>query len=649
MKAMDRPGGEDILPTSKKTRALLAYLCFSEGARLPRGHLAGLIWETAAERQARDNLRHSLAELERVGAWKIESNLETVRLDTTHCWIDAFETPGDSEILLRDLYGGISNEFDRWLLRERSRFENRWQVRLETKLHDAEEQNALPDLRINAARELLNFIPNHESAVRSLMIAFADRGDPLLAIREYERFRILIGKDEMLPAAKTVALYESIRRGPVGNAFRNRQADEIKAAATTDGGVFSLITTGRGDGPPAHPSIAVLPLRNLSGDVVHDYIAEGLVEDLSEGLARVPTVSVISRYSAAAFRHQERPPQEIGDALGVQYVLSGSIRVVGDDLRLNMELADTRTGMAIWHNRYDEKAFDLLELQHRLAEAVARSVAPRIHHTELNRVHIKRPDDYDAYDLFLRAQENMHSPSRETFEAAGALFRAAIERERHYATAMAWFAHWHVLRVGQGWSSDPAEDTARAEHFARHAVECDGNEPMALAIQGHIAGYLHRDFDLARARFDLALRINPNSSRAWLWSSYRHAWVGEGPDAVTNVNKAMALSPYDPLESAYSGAASVAYLANQQYNRAIEFALRCIGENRGYTTAYKALVLGLSLAGREKEAKTPVNQLLTLEPNFSVEKFRQKSPAGTGEIGALFCDALARAGVPLAN
>jgi adenylate cyclase len=201
--------------------------------------------------------------------------------------------------------------------------------------------------------------------------------------------------------------------------------------------------------------------------------------------------------------------------------------------------------------------------------------------------------------------------------------------------------------VGQGWSPDASRDADEAENFARQAVECDATDPMALAIQGHIAGYLHRDFGLARARFETALRINPNSARAWLWSAYTYAWVGEGAPAVVNIKQAMALSPYDPLECAYSGAASVAYLADRQYNRAIEFALRSIGENRGYTTAYKALILGLALADRAAEAKTPVHQLLALEPNFTVEKFRSKSPAGAGAIGDLFCGALAKAGVPL--
>jgi tetratricopeptide (TPR) repeat protein len=170
------------------------------------------------------------------------------------------------------------------------------------------------------------------------------------------------------------------------------------------------------------------------------------------------------------------------------------------------------------------------------------------------------------------------------------------------------------MRVGQGWSPNPAGDTVQTDHFAQRAVECDETEPMALAVQGDVATYLHKDFDLAISCFETALHINPNSARAWLWNANAHAFIGEGTRAVEKVNRAMALSPYDPLVCSYSGGASMAYLADRQYARAIEFALRCIRENRGYTSAYKLLVMALVLEGHGVEARSPVHQLLLLEP-----------------------------------
>jgi TolB-like protein/DNA-binding SARP family transcriptional activator len=646
------PTDEDILPRARKTQAILAYLCLSEGERLSRSRIAGVIWDRSGEAQARDNLRHALYELDRAGAsWQLEKDHHTVRLDTTACWIDAFESPERADLLLDSLHG-ISPSFDQWLIGERVRYEARWQTILEQKLDDLVEQNAAPALRAEVARKLLNAVPTCEHAIRSLMTAFADLDERAEAIREYERFRLMADTNGLPLSAKTVALYEAIRLGSRTKALRPLDGTEKTAGSASAPAQEKLDQIGAGASVASRPSdfepsIAVLPFRNLSLEKGHDLVAEGLAEDLVEALSRVPSLFVISRLSAAAFKKQDRPPREIGRALGVRYVLSGSVRMIGERLRLIVELTDTGTGRALWISKFDEKFSDLLEVQNRLAETVVLSVAPHLRSAEVNRVRIKRPEHQDAYDLFLRAQENMHNPSRAVFETAGPLFGAAIDREPQYAAALAWKAYWHVMRVGQGWSPDRADDTKQAEHFAQRAIECDHVEAMGFAVQGHLAAYLHKNFDSAFACFETALCNNPNSARAWLWNAAAHSWLGEGAPAVEKINRAMALSPYDPLTCAYSGIASMAYLADRQYARAIEFALRCRRENPSYTHAYRVLIFALVLAGREKEARTPAGQLLQLEPSFTVQQFRHQSPVSAGPLGEIYCDALARAGVPL--
>jgi TolB-like protein/DNA-binding SARP family transcriptional activator len=651
VRAINRPGGENILPAAKKTQAVLAFMCLAQGERLLRSRVAGLIWDRSPERQARDSLRHALNELEGIGTWRCETDHESLRLDTASCWVDAFETPAQSDLLLDDLHG-LSSSFDQWLLGERMRFEARWQNALEHELKDLIAGTAAPELRAAAARNLLNVVPTHEFAVRSLMAAFVDMEEPAQAIREYERFRTLIkATHDMPPSAKTTALSEAIRRTcrlgatPLSNGTGLRREPAGPAA-----GALPLGAAKQADGRPASdlpPSIAVLPFQDLSAGAGHDYVASGLVEDLIEALSRVPGLFVISRLSAAAFGNHGRPPREIGEALGVRYILSGSVRATGDRLRLIFELTDTCAGTVLLASRFDERFSDVLDAQDRLADAVVRAVAPHVRSAELKRIRRKRPEDQGAYDLLLRAQENMHKPNRVAFETAEKLFDAAIAREPGYATALAWRAYWHVMRVGQGWSPDPARDTAQADHFARQAVECDAAEPMAFAVQGHVAAYLHKDFARAFAAFDAALQINPNSARAWLWNAYAHAWIGDGPRAVAKVNRAMALSPYDPLVCAYSGGAAIACLANGQYSRAIEFALRCIRENRAYSAVYKVLIASMVLAGRESEARGYAHQLMLLEPRFTVDEHRRRFPGSTGPLIGPYCEALAAAGIPL--
>jgi TolB-like protein/DNA-binding SARP family transcriptional activator len=677
------PGGADFLPRSRKTRGLIACLCLAQGERISRGRLVGLLWDRSAEAQARMSLRQSLSELNslvnRHVPGLVEIDRDSIRIDVRKCWVDALailEASADatadtstllqpySERLLEDLEG-ITPSFDQWLTAERTRFEDRVRKILEAELDRLTEQNAKPEVRAAGARRLLNFEPTHEGAVRSLMKAFAQMGDRTQAIREFERCRqVLLTVLDLPPSKETIAVYEAVRIESPQIAsptiFEEPPGVESSKAAEAESFALSPVRweiKKQGDPvtAPAHdtgreprrePSIAVLPFRNLTNDPAHHFVAEGLVEDLIEALSRVPNLFVISRLSTLAFRNQDRHPRDIGDVLGVRYVLSGSLRVLDDRLRLTIELTDTQLGAVLWLSKLDERFADLFEVQDRLSEMIVRKVAPYLHAAEMNRIRIKRPDSLEAYDLFLRAQENMYNSSRSVFETSEALFDAAIAKDPHYAAALAWRAYWHVLRVGQGWSPDPAHDATQADHFARTAIECNSMEPMALAVHGQVASYLYKDFDLAFRRFEAALRINANAAPAWMWSAAAHAWMGDGPRAIEEINKAMALSPYDPLMYAYNAYASIAYLVDGQYERAIECALRSLRENRTYTAAHRLLVIALVLADREHEAQVSARRLLELEPGLTVTGFRRRYPGSASPQADLFCDALATAGIP---
>jgi TolB-like protein/DNA-binding SARP family transcriptional activator len=680
------PGGIDFLPRGRKTRALLACLCLSGGDRVARNHLVALLWDRSACAQARMSLRQSLSELNgtanRHVPGLVEIGRNSVRIDLGKCWVDALAmlragtgSASDSgnlfelyrERILDDL-DGITPTFDRWLKVERTRFADRVREILEAEIERLSEQNAKPEVRALAARRLLDFEPTHEGAVRSLMKAFVEMGDRAQAIREFERCRGLLRS--MLgspPSKETMAVYEEVRIDApqvTSSAVVAESAgvEPNEAAEAMPLGLspvrWEIKQQSDPAAPPAdrlgheqrrEPSIAVLPFRNLTGDPAHHFVAEGLVDDLTEALSRVPNFFVISRLSTLAFRNQDRHPREIGNVLGVRYVLSGSMRVLEDRMRLLIELTDTELGAPLWVSKLDERFADLFEAQDRLSEMIVKKVAPSLHAAEMNRIRVKRPDSLEAYDLFLRAQENMHNSSRAVFETSGMLFEAALAKDPHYSAALAWRAYWHVLRVGQGWSPDPMDDALQADRFARAAIECNSLEPMALAVHGQVASYLYKDFDLAFRRFEAALRINANAAPAWMWSGAAHAWMGNGPRAVEEVNRAMALSPYDPLSYAYNAYASVAYLVDGQYERAIERALSSLRENPTYTAAHRLLVIALVLTGRENEAQASARRLLELEPGLTVTGFRRRYPGSSSPHVDLFSDALARAGIPLSR
>ncbi len=640
--------GTELIVRSRKTRAILAVLCLSGGKRVSRSRLIGLLWNLSADAQARMSLRHALSELNglfnRQTPHLIEIDREGARLNTALCWIDVLAAPDRPERLLDDM-DGISAAFDQWLASERAQFDDGRRESLEREIERLAQDDAPLQLRIAAARRLIAFEPTHEGAVRSLMMALVKSGDRPQAIREYERCReALQTKLDLPPSKETQDLYEAVRL----LASKRTRAVPIEAPGAELAENAAIPSpSGRDEtaAPKHHPSIAVLPFVDLANGRLPAGVADGLVEDLIQVLSRVPNFFVISRLSTLAFRDQVRPPREIGEVLGVKYVLSGSIRLGAHRMRVTAELTETGSGAALWLATFDEELGDLLEIQERLAYTIVRRVAPYLHAVELKRIQSKRLTDLGAYELLLRAQENMHNSSRDVFDATEELLDKAIERDPRYAAALAWRAHWHVLRIGQGWSPDPEHDTEQASYFAQRAIECDPLEPMAHVVSGHIASFLRKDFDTAFRHFETALELNPNCALAWLWSAASRAYTGDGPRAIHEIHKAMALSPYDPLMYAYSGIAGVAYLADGQYERAIEYALRSLRENKTYTSSYKVLVIASQLAGKEEQARCAADELLKLEPELTVEQFRKRHPS-RGPRTELYCDALARAGIP---
>src|SRR5579863_6570924 len=600
------PDGAELVIRSRKTRAIIAVLCLSGGKRVSRSRLIGLLWNLSADAQARMSLRHALSELNglfnRQRPHLIEIDREGVRLNTGLCWVDILTAPERPERLLDDM-DGISASFDQWLASERAQFDDRRRENLEQEIERLAGDNAPLQLQIAAARKLIAFEPTHEGAVRSLMKALVKSGDRPQAIREYERCReALQTKLDLPPSKETGDLYEAVRLlasnrpravPPETPVVKHGESVAIPSPADPS-------PSGGGEivAPQHQPSIAVLPFVDLANGRLPGGVADGLVEDLIQVLSRVPNFFVISRLSTLAFRDQARQPREIGEILGVKYVLSGSIRLGTHRMRVTAELTETGSSAALWLATFDEEFGDLLEIQERLAYAIVRRVAPYLHAVELKRIRGKRLTDLGAYELLLRAQESMHNSSRDVFDATEELLDKVIERDPRYAAAHAWRAHWHVLRIGQGWSPDAEHDTERASYFAQRAIECDGLEPMAHVVSGHIASFLRKDFDTAFRHFETALDLNPNCALAWLWSAASRAYTGDGSRAVHEITKAMALSPYDPLMYAYSGIAGVAYLTDGQYERAIEYARRSVRENKTYTSSHRLLVVAYQLAGR---------------------------------------------------
>jgi len=374
------------------------------------------------------------------------------------------------------------------------------------------------------------------------------------------------------------------------------------------------------------PSIAVLPFREYELVDRTSYFAEGIVEDIIGALASLPDLFVISRSSTLAFRDANATARIVADALGVQYVLSGSVWRTPDKIRTIAELCDTETGGILWTDSVEGSVSDIFALQDRLSERIVTTIAPHLRRAELRRALRKRPESLDAYDFVLRGLDLLYRLRREEFEQAREMFRRAIALDAAYATPYALSAQWHSIRYGQGWSENPADDITAVNELAAAALERDPFDARALSLCGHVRAFLLRDHAGALALFQRAVAASPNSSDAWVWSSPTYSYLGDGAEAARRATHSLRLSPLDPHSFLPHTALALAHYTRGDFDAAVASGRTAMGENPRYTAVQRILIASLAAAERLDEARRVAQTFLSQEPAFRVKAFCSAHP-----------------------
>jgi TolB-like protein/CRP-like cAMP-binding protein len=394
------------------------------------------------------------------------------------------------------------------------------------------------------------------------------------------------------------------------------------------------------------PSIAVVPFRVVSPDGAAEILGDGLAEETIAALSRVADFFVVSRLSSMAFRGRAHAAQRIGELLGVQYVVSGSLQAEDTRALLLAELADARDGRILWTERIEGNLVDLFVMQAEMARGIVERVAPFIRSIELQRARITSPEQLDAFGLLLRGIELMHKASPEEFARAEGTLRASMQRDPTSPLPYAWLAKWHVLRIITGSSPDPAADSRQATQYAEHALQRDPLDAVALAVSAFVAAWITHDLDVTERRVAEALAANANEPLAWILDAGAHAWRGRGPQAAHSAERAMSLSPLDPLMYFFASVASTANLVAGRHEEAIRLARQSLSTNRLHTPSLRALAVGQVMSGRTSEACDTVRVLRRLEPRLTVRTFRERYPGRESPQAEIFARALLAAGLP---
>lgn len=614
--ASGRPAG---LPT-QKSRLLLVLLAMPAGQAHARGKLAGLLWPDRGEEQARASLRNALSALRVVlGAGAIEADYETVRLrpgvvDSDVAWLDALHDAPERAVRLDDLrpftrtlLDGVDlsgTALDEWLAFERARCGG-----LVQRLFEAVAERFRADRRdhdaVEVAKALLNLDPLRERSHRLLMRLYAEQGDRSQALAQFRRCRVLL--------AETLSVEPSLETSEL--------AREIAGADASKGVVvpFKAATPLPIRREPGYNlSIAVLPFSSLSAEADQRFLADGMCEDIANLLSRQKDFSVIARQSSAEFGPEPAGAAEAAERLGVRYILAGSVMRFMERVRIGVQLIDAAGKRCVWAERYDRTLPEIFAVQDEIAAQIVGTVDAAVRLAERENAVRRPPANLDAWGLFHRGLWHAFNFSAEDSRAAAGYFSQSIAVAPDFALPHAGLAYVCLLRIVWDMEGNPRTLLEEGLGHARRAVSLDGTSAFSLVVLGRLLTVAGK-IDVAVETLKLARDLNPSFAQAYFGLAQALLWAGRPAEALPNVERALRLSPRDPLASMFLtlGAFCHFYLANLA--SAEEFARRAIALQARENWSRVALAAMLVESGRVEEARHLIREARHANPAMSLK------------------------------
>jgi adenylate cyclase len=412
-------------------------------------------------------------------------------------------------------------------------------------------------------------------------------------------------------------------------AWRMRLADEASPAIASTSRPVQVLAL------PDKPSIVVLPFDNMSAEPGQDYLADGIVEAITAALSCIRSFFVIARSSAFTYKGRATNAREVGKELGVAYLLEGSVQKAGNRLRIIVQLVETEGGAHVWSSRFDGAIDDFFDLEDRITEQVAGALQPSIRIAEIERSRRKRPQDLSSYDFTMRAMPHVWALEKEESAKALELLEKAIAIDPQYPLALSLAGWCHAQRSVYNWADDIAESQAMARRLAERAAEMSGDDPVTLAVLGAVHTFV-RNHGTARVLLERAVTLDPNAAWAWSRLGWLEVYADQPQKAIDNFERALRLSPIDPMNfNNYVGIGSAHEVA-QEYDQAASFYRRALEERPNASWIYRNLASVLSGAGRVEEAKQAFTKMKRYYPDLTISKFKQAmvfSPAVLGRMG----------------
>ncbi|MGH6928001.1 MAG: BTAD domain-containing putative transcriptional regulator, partial [Dongiaceae bacterium] len=417
--------------------------------------------------------------------------------------------------------------FEDWLLLERQRLRQLCERALASLMVQAlavgERERAA-----EAARRLLASDPLSEAAYRTLMQVHVEDGQTAQALKLYDGLWDRLHRElGVRPEPATVALHEQIRRRRLPALASDPVPDEGAWAPTAD-----------------KPSIAVLPFLNLSGEPEQQYFSDGITEDIITELSRFRTLFVIARNSSFRYRGGDLDVIRTGRELGVRYLAEGSVRRIGDRVRISAQLIDAQSGSHLWAEHYDRDGAEILLVQDDIIKAIATTLGYRVEAAGRDRALRLSPEALSAYDLVLRSEALLLRFAKDDNAEARRLAEKAVELDPKSALAHTQLGWTHCMDYIASWVERRAQSLDMAFALAQRAVLLNEADCRARWLLGNVHIY-RREFEEARSQLLTAIALNSNDVEArGIYGLYLIA-VGEVDAALEQFDIAKRHNPFE--------------------------------------------------------------------------------------------------------
>jgi adenylate cyclase len=372
------------------------------------------------------------------------------------------------------------------------------------------------------------------------------------------------------------------------------------------------------------PSVAVLPFANLNGDPQQDYFSDGMTEDITTELSRFSELMVIARNSAFQYKGKAVDIRQVSRELGARYVLEGSVRRIGDRVRIAAQLIDADTGAHRWAERYDRELHDVFAVQDEVVRAIVASLAAHVNRAETERALLKPPAAWEAYEYYLRGAEafflHISRRTKASLYDARRLLEQSLAIDPGYARAAAMLSWTHLFAYLQPFDGDYLRPAAldRAVELAQTAVHLDPRLPQARAELGYVLLW-KRQHDAAMAEFERAVALNPN------FIDYRFAialmYAGEPARALEVLEAIIRLDPFPPSPTFHQ--MGVANYMLKRYGDAVRWCRECISRGPSLQWPHVTLACAYAQSGQLEEARAEAAEVLRINPGFTIESSKR--------------------------